>query len=238
MIKMREISTPVVFFPGTLCDERIFIPVWRKLNIAQRSYVPLQWADTLEQMMALACDRITAYEGKVQLVGFSMGGYIAALAAMQLPEKVASLTMIGYCPNGLSEQEVQQRKALIKMIDAKQPVALNKTRLAQFFTSTELDNAELIAPVKDMEADLGPSVLKAHIQSTTPRPDISKQLENSPFPIHFVVAEHDQVANPIQIKAHAESISSANFYQIDSTAHMMLLTKPEKLASHLETILV
>ena len=44
----HSIKTPVVFFPGTLCDERIFIPLWQALNangnsLVNKAFVPLQW---------------------------------------------------------------------------------------------------------------------------------------------------------------------------------------------------
>ncbi|MBU2880181.1 MULTISPECIES: alpha/beta fold hydrolase [Alteromonadaceae] len=234
---MLEITTPTIFFPGTLCDERIWIPLWKKLNLAQRSYVPLQWADTLEQMQALSSDRINSFEQKVHLVGFSMGGYIAALTALQFPDKVASLTLIGYCPDGLSAQEVQQRKMLIKMIDDKKSVTMNQARLAHFFTQTEMRNADLVEIVKDMESDLGPSVLKAHVQSTTPRPDLSPKLKTSTFPIHFIAAELDQVAPAQAIEDFANSLANADFNLINGTGHMMLLAEPDLIAKHLHKLL-
>ncbi|WP_460311756.1 alpha/beta fold hydrolase [Aliiglaciecola aliphaticivorans] len=230
---MLEITTPIIFFPGTLCDERIWIPVWKQLNIAQRSYVPLQWADTLEQMQALSADRINSFEQKVHLVGFSMGGYIAALTALQFPDKIASLTLVGYCPNGLSEQEVQQRQMLVKMIDAKKPVTMNQARLARFFTQLEMQNADLVNIVKEMESDLGPSVLKAHVQSTTPRPDLSARLKSSNFPLHFIAGELDQIAPAKPIQELTSRIATADYSQIDGTGHMMLLAQPKAVADQL-----
>ena len=39
-----------VFLPGTLCDERVWLPVWKQLSLSARAYVPLQWANSLEEM--------------------------------------------------------------------------------------------------------------------------------------------------------------------------------------------
>ena len=100
-----SVQHPVLFFPGTLCDERVFLPLWRELNIAQRRYVPLQWAASLEEMLALSEDRILDNE-KVHLVGYSMGGFIAALVAQRNPANIASITLIGYNPEGLSKEEI------------------------------------------------------------------------------------------------------------------------------------
>ncbi|MDC0603546.1 alpha/beta hydrolase, partial [Aliiglaciecola sp.] len=113
---MQQITLPTIFLPGTQCDERIWMPVWKRLNCTNRSYVPLQWAETLEQMLALTQDRVDSFEGKVNLVGYSMGGYIASLVAKANPDKINALTLIGYDPNGLDKQELSNRKLLIKSI--------------------------------------------------------------------------------------------------------------------------
>ena len=48
-----QINQPVVFFPGALCDERIFNLCWQYLDIPMRAFVPLQWAEDLAQMKML-----------------------------------------------------------------------------------------------------------------------------------------------------------------------------------------
>ncbi len=105
----------VLFLPGTLCDERVWLPVWKKLPAMARAYVPLQWANTLQDMLALTSDRATQGE-KVHLVGYSMGGYIAALWALTYPERVASLTLLGYSPLGLTNEETTRRKQLLAVL--------------------------------------------------------------------------------------------------------------------------
>ena len=75
-----SVQHPVLFFPGTLCDERIFMPLWQALPAHQRRYVPLQWAASLDDMLALSKDRLLEGE-KVHLVGYSMGGYGAVITA-------------------------------------------------------------------------------------------------------------------------------------------------------------
>ena len=72
--KSYQISQPAVFFPGTLCDERVFNPCWRHLDIPMRAFVPLQWAEDLAQMKMLSADRLAYFEQPVHLVGYSMGG--------------------------------------------------------------------------------------------------------------------------------------------------------------------
>ena len=56
-----QINQPVVFFPGALCDERIFNLCWQYLDIPMRAFVPLQWAEDLAQIKMLSTDRLAQF---------------------------------------------------------------------------------------------------------------------------------------------------------------------------------
>lgn len=129
-----QITQPVVFFPGTLCDERVFNPCWQHLDIPMRAFVPLQWAEDLAQMKMLSSDRIAYFEQPVHLVGYSMGGYIAALTAIENQCCIASLTLISSACDELPQDEVQQRHQLLKLISSKRYNGMTEKRLKKFFS--------------------------------------------------------------------------------------------------------
>ena len=242
MQKVTQISVPAIFFPGTQCDERIFIPLWQQLQMQCRSYVPLQWAGTLQEMLALSDDRVHSFDEKVHLIGYSMGGYVAALTAFKHPEKVHSLTLTCYDPDGLTSQEEAQRQALIKAMNSNNRNYFNadnlQNRLAKYLTAGEITNEQFISVLAEMESDLGPAVLKAHIQATTPRRELSKALVKSRFPIHFITAEHDKIAAPDSIHHLARQCANASYTKITQTAHMLPLTRPVELAQVLADKLI
>jgi pimeloyl-ACP methyl ester carboxylesterase len=229
---MQQANHPTLFLPGTLCDERIWQPLWHIVadNMPHRTYVPLQWANDLEQMLALTNDRINQYDQKVHLVGYSMGAYIASLAALAT-NKVAKLTLIGYSPNGLSEQEMNQRKAIIHAIDNKTYKGMTKLRLKQFLTDRECENKALNDTVLSMSNDLGGATLRAQIKATTPRKDLTRKLQQSKLPIHCIAAEQDKIAPCARVKAFASASSHIQYTLIKDTAHMMLLAKPNQISN-------
>ena len=231
-LTMRHLDAPYLFLPGTHCDERIWMPLWQQLSFSQsnRCYVPLQWANDLEQMLSLTFDRINRYAQPVHLVGFSMGGYVASLAALQ-SRNVASLTLIGYNPIGLTKQEQQQRLVIIKTINSNRYSNMTKARLAQFLTPKELENAAITKVILDMSNDLGAATLKAHIAATTPRKDLTHKLSNVKIPMHFIAADQDTIADADRIQTFSESIPHCRYTCLNSTAHMMLLTQPEAIAN-------
>lgn len=228
---MRHFEAPALFLPGTLCDERIWMPLWKQLSFtdSNRCYVPLQWANDVEQMLSLTFDRINRYSQPVHLVGFSMGGYIASLAALD-SRNVASLTLIGYNPIGLRKEEEQQRLSIIKAINNNSYSSMSKSRLAQFVTEQEIEDATITDVVTEMSVDLGPATLKTQFIATTPRKDLTGRLTKLSIPIHFITAEHDKIANSASIKALSDSLPHSRFDCLDDTAHMMLLSRAELIA--------
>lgn len=226
-----QFTQPIIFFPGTLCDERVWMPVWRQLELSQRAYVPLQWADTMEHMQALTQDRVNAFDDPVHLVGFSLGGYVASLYAIQHPQRVASLTLIGYNAEGLSEQEMQQRKQTITAIDNKKYVGMNKARLAHFVHASYMQQESVTETLMSMSKDLGPSVLKAHIQSSTPRKPLTQTLAKLNIPIHLIVGSDDLIAPASEIQQMHRQFNNSSLQVVSSSGHMLLLEQPEKLAT-------
>lgn len=231
------LHTPVVFLPGTLCDERIFLPVWRRLDLTERAYVPLQWANTLDEMLALTEDRVCRYEQKVHLVGFSMGGFVASRFATQNPANIASLTLIGYDPTGLTKDEINQRTATVKHIKAKKYGGMSKLALRRFIHEQHLDSEQVAGVVKDMEKDLGAGVLKAQIEATTPRPTLISALSDMPFAIDFIVGQEDQIAPFSGVQTSQQGLSNSRLEVIEDAGHMMLLEQPARCADVLYTML-
>ncbi|WP_100657743.1 alpha/beta fold hydrolase [Alteromonas flava] len=228
---MQTISEPALFLPGTLCDERIWLPVWRHMSFATgaRQYVPLQWANDLQQMLALTHDRLNANSKKVHLIGFSMGGYIASLAALE-SNNVASLTLMGYSPQGLSAQETSARKHTISAIEKRQFTGMTQAHLSQYLTAVELGDEQICNTILSMATDLGINTLKHHFSATTPRQDLRSKLQSLKVPIYCIAAEHDQIASAQSVEDFCQHKSSVECHVIESTAHMMSLTQPQRCA--------
>jgi pimeloyl-ACP methyl ester carboxylesterase len=230
---VNTINQSVLFLPGTLCDERIWLPIWQTLNIHERLYSPLQWAQSLEDMLALTEDRISQAQGKVHLVGYSMGGYIAALSALQNKSEIASISLIAYDPFGLSNEELSTRQSLLKALSKNPKMKLGRNRLAQYFTQAELDHNTHAQTVIDMQNDLGNATLVNQIKATTPRQDLSTQLQSLDIPMQAIVGKQDFIARANNVEKFCQSKPSANLHCLSDTAHMLVLTQANKVSDML-----
>lgn len=228
-------TSPIIFFPGTLCDERIWLPLWKLLPHINRRYVPLQWANSLTDMLALANDRVLPDE-KVHLVGYSMGGFVASRWAADNPDKIASITLIGYDADGLNDEEVKQRKTILKQLKHGQFNLSNKQYLARFVMPNQLDNPSVAGVIAEMNKDLGKGTLVSHIEATTPRPSMISGLKGVKAPITVIGGYHDQIAPADALRHTYAKIPNTTVHILEDASHMMLLEHPELIAKLLERL--
>ena len=230
---LPTIDSPVIFFPGTLCDERIFNDCWQHLNIPKRAFVPLQWAQDLDQMRMLSADRLDYFEESVHLVGFSMGGYIAALTAIEHKSRIASVTLIGSSCNVLPPEVMAQRKQTLKLIENKQFKGSTEKHLVKYFHDANQNDIDVKRVVKAMELDLGMGVLEAHLKATENRKNLLPQLAKCNFPVHFVVGEQDGLVSQKALEKSVSSLQQADMTIIKYAGHMLPLEQPVDLAQNL-----
>ena len=228
-----QIDQPVIFFPGTLCDERIFNSCWQHLDIPMRAFVPLQWAENIAQMKMLSADRLAYFEPPVHLVGYSMGGYIAALTAIENQGRIASLTLIASACDELPQDEIQQRQQLLKLIKNKQYSGMTETRLKRFFHECHHQHSEYLHILKQMEQDLGAAVLAAQVGATQPRKNLLPSLAKCPFPIHLVSGEQDNVVDEATMLVVHKHLPNSDMTLIKKAGHMLPIEQARLLAKYL-----
>ena len=228
--KTLSVTQPVVFFPGTLCDERIFNACWQFIDIPKRAFVPLQWADDLAQMQMLSADRLQYFDEPVHLVGFSMGGYIAALTALENPGRIASVTIIASACDALPQEEFQQRQQTLQLIKRKQYSAMTNKRLKYFFHTSHHQHSDYLDTVAQMEKDFGAGVLAAQINATQHRQNLLPALAKSEFSIHLIAGEQDNLLTESALNAMHQQLPKSDLSVIKNAGHMLPIEQPQVLA--------
>ena len=103
----------IVFLPGLLCDASVFAAQITSLS----AHADIRVADFSKQdsIEAMADEALSHFDGKVTLIGFSMGGRVALEAIRRAPDRVEALCLMDTGAAPAREGEAAPRRALVEL---------------------------------------------------------------------------------------------------------------------------
>ncbi|MFC4346651.1 alpha/beta fold hydrolase [Kordiimonas lipolytica] len=224
-------NPPLYLIPGTMCDARLWGRMLDHLPGVDAHHSDYSDADTMDGM----CDAVLAQapDTPCHLVGFSLGGYLAIMAALREPSKFKSLTIIAASPYGLTDAEKSLRKRNAEMLTRLTYKGMSKARLAQFVNADHLDDPAITGTILQMEKELGQDVLIRQLIAPIDRLNIAEELLSLEMPVSFIMAEDDQLVPIGAIEKLAAKSDTITLHRMAGTGHMIPLEAPEELATTL-----
>lgn len=215
---------PVVFLPGTLCDERL----WQ----FQVKPLPSTWVVDLRTQKSLTAMlesvRQVPFESFV-LVGFSMGGYLAQEFALSYPERVQHLVVVGSSPLGYPPHEkeiVLKSRAFIQSGFFK---GITQKRLREFLHPTSYLKNELCELIKSMAGLDAAEVYLRQLEATLDRRDLTQELGRLQCPLTAIVGKQDQIIPPDTVLEFKKWVHLAEVFLLDECGHFCPLEKPDEV---------
>ncbi len=155
------------------------------------------------------------------LVGHSMGGAIAQMTALTAPERVAGLVLVG------TGARLRVAPALLDGIlqDARGALAL----ITEWAWGPEADPA-MVARGRQMMAGVNPQVVWGDFVACD-RFDIRERVGEITAPTLVITGSEDRMTPPRFGQWLAERIPGARFVLVEGTGHMVMLEKPDQVAS-------
>lgn len=226
-------GTRLDLIPGTLCDERMWARLAPMLDGFDLHHVPLQQARTREQMREL----IAAHSApRTNLVGFSLGAYLAVEYAVAHPERIETLVLIANSCKGLLPAEAEARKRIVAMLEKNAYSGMTRQRLRELLHPGHLADASIAGVIGQMAVELGKEVLLAQFTTTIDRVDYMDRLHTLPFPVLIVGAEGDQLVPAEDLRDMAARLPAARLEMVTApTGHMIPLEAPAPLAALLRS---
>ena len=222
-------GTRLDLIPGTLCDERMWSRLAPLLDGYDLHHVPLHQARTREQMRELIARHSAP---KTNLVGFSLGAYLAIEYAVAHPERVNTLVLIANSCKGLLPTEIEARKRIVAMLEKNAYSGMTRHRLRELLHPDHMTDASITGMIQQMAVDLGKDVLLAQFTTTIDRVDYMDQLHTLPFPVLVVGAKGDQLVPAADLRDMAARLPDARLEMVgEPTGHMIPLEAPGALAA-------
>lgn len=183
-----------------------------------------------EVIKAIADAELGNHDRKTfNLIGHSMGGYIALAFAEKYPELLSSLGLFHSSAFADDEAKITARRKGIEFIKDYGAVAFLKTTMPNLFSEkSKTDNAHLIDELFDLSKNFSALTLIEYYEAMLKRQDRTSVLKSFSKPVIFIIGKED-AAVPLAVslkQCYIPAISTVNI--LENSGHMGMLEQPRK----------
>lgn len=223
----------IYLIPGLMTDIRL----WSRLipylqNEYELVHVPIPHSEDFDEIIDILFN--TFKEEKINLLGFSLGGYIASYFAITYPNRVNRLFTVAATPGNSTEAEIERRKEKFIAIEKDGFTGLTYEKAKSLLEEKNQEDTQLIKIIQDMFIDLGKETFVSQLTSTFYRRDLFEDLTNLDIPIWFFYSINDRLLNKEAIKKLLLDTHNMNVISRVGTSHNIPLEEPELLSLHIK----
>jgi pimeloyl-ACP methyl ester carboxylesterase len=189
-------------------------------------------ADMLEQL--LTHEKAEAAD----IVGHSMGGYIALAFAEKYPGRMTGLCLFHSSSYPDTEEKIESRRKSIQFIKQNGSFKFLQQATPNLFSDhTKEQNPTLVEEIINRYSNFNPNSLVHYYEAMIQRPDRSEVLRKLPKPVLFIAGEHD-TAVPLKHSLEQSYLPELSyFHSLKDSGHMGMLEEPAKSNHYLEILL-
>lgn len=222
----------IYFIPGLMTDERLWKRVIPLLeNDYEIVHVPIPRSEDFDEIIDILFNEIK--EEKINLLGFSLGGYIASYFAITYPNRVKRIFMVAATPGATNEAEIERRKEKFAIIE-KEGFGLSYEKALSLVEETNKNDEDLIQTIIDMFNDLGKNCFISQLTSTFYRKDLFEDLIHQDFPIWIFYSENDRLLNKEALKRLTTTTHNIKMIKREGSSHNIPLEAPFDFTSNVK----
>jgi len=217
---------PVVFFPGLLCDPRMWAPQIEALSATIEPWV----ADfTRDDSIAGMATRALAEcpFPKFSLAGLSMGGYVSMEAMRQAPDRIERLALLDTQARSDTAEAKERRLALMELANKGEFVGVSDRLMPLFLHPSRLNDERLTGLCKDMAKVVGKDAFLRQQKAIMDRIDSRASLAQIRCPTLVLCGENDLLTPLDRHEEMAQAIAGSRLVVIPGCGHMATIEAPE-----------
>lgn len=227
---MNSKKERIYLLPGLMCTEEL----WSKLTLHLQSqyefvFVSIPLKKSVESMVEALYEVLPCDEA-VNILGFSLGGYLASAFAVKYPQKVKRLFVLAASACSMSEAEILKRKEVLAMIETFGFKGLSRKKVLTLLDEAHQKDEALIEIIQRMYTELGKEVFQTQIEGTLYRKNLMKELLELTMPICFYYAQNDRLVDTSWLQNLAKKKPAWINEEKNSCSHMLPLEHPLKLS--------
>jgi pimeloyl-ACP methyl ester carboxylesterase len=185
----------------------------------------------------MACHMVERLPPRFDLVGWSMGGYIAIELYPLVRERVRKLALIGTSARPESAKALAGRAELLKSVESTGLRAASKNQVNSNLYDPARVDTPFIEGMLDEFVKLGEETLRNQLAALISRRDTRPWLGRVACEVLIVVGEHDAVTPPECSRELASLLPRASLKIVDEAGHCAPWEKPQAVNGLLRAFL-
>ncbi|MCB5362359.1 alpha/beta hydrolase [Pusillimonas sp. CC-YST705] len=224
---------PIVMLPGLLCDANLFAPQAKLLS--ERRQVMVADLSKDSSLPAMARRLLKQAPAQFNLLGLSMGGYLAFEIMRQAPHRVAGLALLGTSARPDTPESQRIRRQMIAWARKGKLALLQQEGYARSVHASRAQDTALRKVLMDMALDLGPECFERQQRAIMARPDSRPLLPAISCPVLVMVGDGDQITPTEYAREIAQAIPHATLHVLPQCGHISTLERPDEVNAVLTT---
>jgi len=222
---------PTLLIPGLFASPRFYE---KQLAVIWR-FGPVMVADhTRDDTMAAIAKRILdSAPPRFNLVGHSMGGYIAFEILRQAGGRVAKLALLNTSARADVPEQTEKRLAQIALAETGRFAEVPDLQFPHLVHPTRKNDGTLLRLVKMMADDTGAEAFVRQQMAIMGRVDSRPGLAAIRCPALVLVGDRDEITPPDRAAEIAEGLAGARLVTVKECGHLSALERPEAVTDAL-----
>lgn len=230
IIRNRPLNQ-IYCLPGTMCNEKLWQLMVPRLEGITLQHTVLPLEDNIEAILMALCD-IFPME-PFDLLGFSMGGYLATAFAIKYPERVRRLMVVSNIGTGLIDSERKQRIQALDWVKRRGYNGLPRKKAETMLGQYNRKKESLIQLMQDMDRDLGEKVFIQQLVSTLDRPCLLNEVKALTCPVSYCIGSEDKLIPEEEVESIADCLN-CTLDVVPECGHMLPIEQPLWLAQKIK----
>ena len=220
----------LILIPGLACDGALWQalqPALQGLAAVQVSAVHTRHGNLPEMAAALLAE----HAGPLVLAGCSMGGMVALHAALQAPQRVRGLALLGSTARADTPELIALRTQACALFAAGRMDEVLRANVLFAFHPLGAARPGLVDEYLAMIRRAGADQLIAQNRAVMARPDLRPDLPRIACPTLVLCGEADGLTPPEVSREMAALIPGARIEIVPGAGHMLTLEQPARVAA-------
>ncbi|PWE20652.1 hypothetical protein DF188_07520 [Aliarcobacter skirrowii] len=224
---MRE---KIYFIPGLMTDIRLWskaLPLLK--DDFEIIHIPIPSSTDFDEIVDILNKEFK--EDKINILGFSLGGYIASYFTCKYPQRVKRLFTVAATPGTTSKIELERREKKLVDFENSSEFGLDIEKAIMLLEEQNQNDLSLAQTMVDMFNDLGRDTFLTQLKSTFNRVDLFDKLKDKNIPMYMLYSSNDRLLDLEALDKLHNQKHNIKLIKRDGTSHNIPLEFPELFAS-------